>query len=375
MIDSLINIIILVLSSYLALTNVLAEKISILIEPRQSEITQATEVAEESTTSVEVSGGISEVPSDYNNRGLLPDILIKSLSYQKASVIDSTLAEPASDTSNLDLAGSIVNIYCTYLDEKYIRTVTGTGFFINKNGVILTNAHVAQFLLLEHIPSLGKPECIVRTGSSATATYEVDLLYISPAWIQKNATLINQTKPMGTGERDYALLYITNTITGDDIPKTLPYIPASTELLSIKTKGDTVTIGGYPAEGMLTGGNGFVPSQETATTTIAELYTFTADYADIFFLKGSRIGEQGVSGGPVVDSSGKAIGLISTKSNDSELGNGSLNAITLSYINRTILEETGFNLTANINGDIPYRAKIFTETIVPFLTTMLANEM
>jgi S1-C subfamily serine protease len=371
MIDSLTNIIILVLSSYLALTNVLADQISFLIEPRQTEITQKTNIAEEATTPVE----ISEVSSDYNSNSLLPDILIKNISYQKASVIESVLSDSVTTASDLNLEGSIVNIYCTYRKDKYIRTITGTGFFINSNGVILTNAHVAQFLLLEHIPKMGKSECTIRTGAVATATYNVDLLYISPAWIQKNATLISQAKPMGTGERDYALLYITSTLDDQDIPKTLAYIPPSTELLSIKTKGDSVTLGGYPAGGMVTEGDSFILTQEIATTTIAELYTFTTKYADIFFLNGSRIGEQGVSGGPVVDNTGKAIGMISTKSNDSELGNGSLNAITLSYINRTILEETGFNLTANINGDIPYRAKIFTETIVPFLTTMLANEM
>ena len=64
-------------------------------------------------------------------------------------------------------------------------------------------------------------------------------------------------------------------------------------------------------------------------------------------------------------------GMIATRGDDNIDGEGSLRAITISHINRTINEETGFSLTDNLAGNLPYRAKIFADTMTPFLLETL----
>ena len=56
-------------------------------------------------------------------------------------------------------------------------------------------------------------------------------------------------------------------------------------------------------------------------------------------------------------------------------GEGSLRAITMSHIHRTILEETGFSLERNLSGDIALRSEVFTDTLAPFLTNLLSEEL
>ena len=63
--------------------------------------------------------------------------------------------------------------------------------------------------------------------------------------------------------------------------------------------------------------------------------------------------------------------MIVTRGNDSIDGSGSLRAITLSHIERTMEEETGFDFKENLSGNLPYRAEVFANTMSPFLLTLL----
>jgi len=363
--EFLTKIIIAILSTYLSFTNFLAGEIMQFIEP----IDDTAPIIETSTPSEEETE-IPALPTDYPYQNIIPNILINNPEYQKASLIAST--ETIISTTNDPLV-AIVNIYCTFTTSKYIRTTTGTGFFVSPDGVILTNAHVAQFFLLENTDALGDTECIIRSGSPAAPKYTAELLYISPAWVQEHAQLINVTSPSGTGERDYALLYINNTIDGSPLPLTFPALKTNTDLLSRSVMGTTVTASGYPAESILANGLDTDLLPREATSTITELYTFGSNYADIFSITGSKIGEHGSSGGPIVTDYGNVIGMITTKGDDAKDGAGSLRAITLSHINRTITEETGFSFARNVSGNLPYRARIFTETMAPFLRKILED--
>ncbi len=303
----------------------------------------------------------------------IPDILLNSLRYQQANLVGSTGTQPTYTNNPLE---ALVNIFCTITTKDSLRTTTGTGFFISNQGVILTNAHVAQFLLLKNTDYLDSASCVVRTGSPAVAHYIADLLYISPAWIQEHAAAINDTLPLGTGERDYALLYISANI--DEVtplPDTFPALAITTDLLPTSIKGSTVRAAGYPATSLFTDGRTglFIPS--IASANITNLYTFSSGYADVIALSGSELGNHGASGGPVANSHNSVIGVITTRGNDATEGVGSLRAITLSHIDRTITEETGANLKTNISGNITTRANIFNEIMSPFLTSLLEQNL
>lgn len=355
--------IVFVLSSYLHFTNYLADRILAILPYEQTQETSDTAQVYSSTNQKLVT---IQSKSKYSS---IPDILLKNGEYQQASVVESIDPAKAGATA-LD---ALVNIYCSYRTGQYTKTTTGTGFFIDTSGVILTNAHVAQFLLLEGIA--GEAHCYIRTGNPATPQYEAELLYISPAWIREHADLINEAAPKGTGERDYALLYVTSGIDNKPMPANFAALPFDVAPLAREVVGTEVFATGYPAEAMLEQGIDapLVPKQ--ATTTIGDIMTFGSQLVDLFTIRGSSIGEHGSSGGPIVDSEGKAIGIISTKGDDIEFGAGSLRGITLSYIDRTIKEETGFSLQQNLGGNLPYRAELFKKTIVPFLQNTLQQEL
>lgn len=352
-----------VLTVYLAVTNQIATQVLALLgtEP-------ASPLAEEVMPAEETTALLPSLPSLYERSGL-PDILLRSREYQRAVVIDGARTEPVYTT---DPVAALVNIYCTFTTSEYIRTTTGTGFFVDPAGVIMTNAHVAQFLLLEATDALGEADCTIRTGNPATATYMAELLYLPPAWVQENASLIDAAVPVGTGERDYALLYVARHVDPQTpLPARFPSLAFDTDPLPRNSRGRTVQAVGYPA---LEGARGeLIPHH--ATTSISELYTFGSNLADVFSIRGSSVGAQGSSGGPIVTEDGRVIGMIATRGDDARDGEGSLRAITLSHIHRTISEETGFSLERNVSGNIAYRGEIFKQTLAPFLLTLLTNEL
>lgn len=359
-----IHFIAIVLTGYLSFTNFLANEISRFIPFETT--TETTEIPLDATSS----DALTTLSSLTDT---IPNILLQSPAYQQAALIGSTDTIIATTADPLE---ALVNIYCTFTTDTYIRTTTGTGFFVSPDGVILTNAHVAQFFLLENADVSGKTECVIRTGNPAAPRYTAELLYIPPSWVQSHASLIDDSNPTGTGERDYALLYVNATMSGGSLPASFPALKTDTELLPRSVTGSSVIAAGYPADSLLHNGDlntNLLPKE--ATSTITELYTFGSNYADVFSITGTAIGEHGSSGGPIIASNGNVIGMITTRGDDAADGVGSLRAITLSHINRTITEETGFSFARNVSGDLPYRAKIFTNTLAPFLTNLLAIEV
>ncbi len=352
----LTNLLVFVLEAYLALTSSLADAVTSIV-PATFETPAPTVVTLP----------LTEVPSSYET---IPTILLDRASDQGASAIS------AADTNRYaeNPLEAVVNIFCTYERDGQERATTGSGFMIDSDGIVLTNAHVAQFLLLEGL--LGESNCVVRTGSPATAAYEAELLYISPAWILENAKSFMTAVPRGTGERDYALLYLTESIDDQPLPRQFPALRIDTSELPLSSRGVAVSAAGYPAEkAFAESGADSDLSAATATTTIAELATFGSNLPDLFSVRGTPIGEQGVSGGPILNAEGTAIGLISTRGDDIRFGQGSLRALTLPYIARTYTEETTLTFTQGLGGNLPYRAKLFQDTMTPILRLILEQQL
>lgn len=354
------------LMGYLAFTNMLATQINFILGTTPEVI--------EMEEGEDVPATLSRLPSEFVQPLFIPDVLLQSTAYQQASVVSSIETDFIATTDPLE---AIVNIYCTSVTSRQIRTTTGTGFFVHPTGVIMTNAHVAQFLLLEKTGVFGNTDCVIRNGSPASARYKAELLYIPPAWVKANASLIDDRAPSGTGERDYALLFVISDMDNEPINEAVafPSLALNTDLLPRSAAEASVLAAGYPAGSLFTEGTDTELRARSAETTISELYTFDSNYADVFGMRGSIMGEQGASGGPVVANDGRVIGMITTRGDDARDGAGSLRAITISHINRTITQETGFSLSSNLSGDIPFKASVFTNTMAPFLTELLVAEI
>jgi S1-C subfamily serine protease len=362
------------LIGYLSLTNALAAGIQQILPHGIGPI--ATDIQNFRPKEPEIILNISEK----DPKGVIPKVLLEHSAFQKAAVLASSHDEEVPLESDLSLEerieAALVNIYCQYKTDSYIRTTTGTGFFINSKGIILTNAHVAQFLLLEDTRDIVKDvDCVIRSGDPATPRYKAELLYISPTWIFENSNVITEESPRGTGERDYALLYISKSTDNSPLPARFPSIAVNTDLLSRSTEQSQVLTAGYPAEALLRNGADAKLAPVVASTTVGTLYTFGSNFADIFSINESPVGEQGASGGPIVAPTQEVIGLIVTKGDEDSEGINSLRALTLSYVDRTIIEETGFSLSQNMQGDVAYRGTIFKQAMVPFLAGILQDEL
>jgi S1-C subfamily serine protease len=264
-----------------------------------------------------------------------------------------------------------VNILCTTKNSSLSPT-SGTGIIINQNGLILTNAHVAQFFLLRNLYQKDFIECVIRTGSPAYPRYHAELVYISPIWVENNKTEIKLENPIGTGEKDYAFLRITDAIDGSNLP-IFPFIPVnSREIINLN---EPVVLVSYPA-GFL-GGQSIIQNLyiASAITNIQNIFTFTKDFVDVVAVGGTVISQKGASGGAVVDKNSTLIGIISTASDGTTTSSRDLNAITLAYINRSLQGEINATLQSFLSQDLASFAKTFQETTTVNLTKILTDEI
>jgi hypothetical protein len=239
-------------------------------------------------------------------------------------------------------------------------------------GVILTNAHIAQTFLFEDFPSEDFVNCIIRTGSPARSAHKAKLLYLSPDWIEDNQDNLTVEEPTGTGEHDYAFLYIYESLTAAQLPETFPYVELDTSE-EPHALGAEFLIGAYPA-GLL-GGRTIQNDLYAATsiTKVAERYTFKETTIDLISLGGSIVAQQGSSGGAVVDERGRMIALISTSSLGGTTADRDLRAITLAHIERS-LKARNTSLDQLLEGDLNAKADAFETSAVPgLLQTLLST--
>lgn len=266
---------------------------------------------------------------------------------------------------------ALVNIICTTKSAGVLNPISASGVVIDPQGIILTNAHVAQYFLLQNYPAPGFIDCLIRTGSPARVAYTAELLFLPSSWIQDNAQKIDDERPTGNGEYDYALLRITGEINQTVPPRgAIPFLDVA---LNGPGEGSSVTVAGYPA-GFLGGATIQTELYAASTNThVGQLYTFGTQNVDLFSVGGSIVAQQGSSGGPVVRSDGNLVGLIVTSSSAPETSGRDLRALTTEYIIRDFERESGVSLASYLRLNLADQALIFNTVTAPGLTQALTN--
>ncbi|MDP3725783.1 MAG: trypsin-like peptidase domain-containing protein [bacterium] len=274
---------------------------------------------------------------------------------------------------------AVVNVFCLTKTGTIFEPITGSGVLIDERGVILTNAHVAQYLLLKDYKIKNFLDCVIRVGSPANPLYRAELLYMPPIWIEENALNVKIDKPMGTGENDFALLLITGrTAEGAVLPQTFSAIQFDTELQN-SGLNDPVLIASYPA-GFL-GGLDITKNLwiSSSVARIMKLYTFkdTEPYTqDAFSVGGTVVAQEGASGGGVFSlKSGKLIGLLATSLLEGKTDERDLRAISLRHIDERIEKYTGENLAEFLSENLKQKSTDFNSTIAPQLTKILTDTL
>lgn len=275
------------------------------------------------------------------------------------------------DELNVKTREALVNILCTSKRAGPLDPISGSGVMIDPRGVILTNAHVAQYFLLRDYPVENFLECTIRTGGPAQNRYRATLLYLSPLWIKANAKKITVSSSSSTGENDFALLLITDAInTSLPLPASFPHIPLDFSNKSLRNR-DEMLAAAYPV-GFLSGSviqRDLYPS--SAVIRPGTVYSFATSTPDIFSIGGSVIAQQGSSGGAVVNREGKLAGLIVTSTREETTGARDLNALTASHLNDSFKQHTGSEFIELLAGDPMVSAKNFQEKVAPSLRQLL----
>lgn len=282
------------------------------------------------------------------------------------SAVPAEAAKKAADPAFSDVEKATVNLYCRIKLGGRTFNSTGSGIFISDRGVILTNAHVGQYFLLNTGSGKSSSNCVVRGGSPAKDLYTASVLYISPQWLTAYAASVEEKSAgVGSGKADFALLYVTGATKGK-LPEKFPSTPiADAQSIMTLPIGEAVSISGYPAEKLSYKNIRDKLMLLTASSSITDTRSFDRPFSDILVLAPSKAGQQGVSGGPVTRTSGDVLGIVTTTGDAKEKGMRSVRAVSIVHINRVVVADTGLVFPSLYVGDLSTRARL-TESAFTF---------
>ena len=277
------------------------------------------------------------------------------------------------DELNGQTRPALVNILCTTKSGGSFRPISGSGVVVDPRGIILTNAHIGQYLLLKDYLTKDFIDCVIRTGEPARNRYRATLLYLSPDWIRENASKITEDESTGTGENDFALLLITDAANTElQLPSTFNYIPIDFSNNSLRGAKE-VLAAAYPA-GFLSGitiQKDLYPT--SSVVRVGDIYSFGDKTPDIFSIGGSVLAQAGSSGGAVVSQEGNLMGLIVTSSVGGTTDERNLNALSMSHISNSFKRHTGDDIASLFAGDVRISEKSFNENVAPTLKKLLVD--
>lgn len=303
-------------------------------------------------------------------QNIVPDILITPTSQTPTPSLAARVIQPYTyaplpfESIDTLTRGATVNILCMPKGGS-MRPTSGSGVIIDPRGVILTNAHVAQYVLLSQSSHIDL-SCTIRTGSPSTTKWIAEVLFIPTSWVEIHASEINSDRPTGTGEHDYALLRIKSDLDGSVSITEFPSLSVDTRE-NIAFQNDNVLVAGYPAEfvGGLAAQSGLYAA--TSIATVRQLLTFESGTVDLFSVGGIIEAQGGSSGGPAVNPWKRVVGIVTTTSEGATTADRDLHINTLAYINRDLQAETGSTLQEFLADDIKSKALQFNTTVAPTL--------
>ena len=321
---------------------------------------------EVSATKTTASSSVALVPK--KNKISSTPVLTVPVVPKSAPIATSTpspvpVSAAALDTSALVLRNALVNIICYASEGTALHSISGSGVFIDPKGIILTNAHIAQYFLL----AKRDVSCVIRSGSPAINSYNAALIYIPTTWLKKNASVLTQSTPNGTGEHDFALLAVTKGATTAPLPIQFPSLP----LAKVPPlPGTPIIIASYGAQ--------FLNASQIQSSlfptvvfgSVKDVFTFVRNTIDVIALGGSAAAQEGSSGGGVSDVSGELVGTITTSTIEGDTSARALSAITASYIRAEYASETGSALDLLLAEPISTSVTSFASQI-PALESIL----
>lgn len=275
-------------------------------------------------------------------------------------------------TVNENTRLALVNILCIP-EGGTLQPTSGSGVIIDSRGVILTNAHVAQYVLLAQSRRTNL-SCVIRSGAPAETLWSANVVYIPPVWIQNHAADITNESPTGTGEHDYAFLQIVPLPEAKLFPGDFPALPVDIRE-GIGFPGDPVLAASYPAEFVGPRATQFNLHPASTITSVKRLMTFDADTVDMLSLGGVPEAQSGSSGGPVVNAWGHLIGIITTTSEGATTADRELRALTLSYIDDDMRAQTGIDIPTFLSDNLDTLAIRFGKNHAAALTDLLISEI
>ena len=350
---------------FLAVTVDLGQKpVTLIVPGREQNQTNST------TTQNQISTSTTSIKKPVKTTVKKPPTVVSIPTITTIKTVPQTPIDLVTINSQTRMA--LVNILCNTKFGGPLSPISGSGVVVSSDGVILTNAHIAQFFLLKDLDGKNSVQCVIRTSSPAYATYNAELVYISPTWVSQNKSILLEAEPKGSGEHDYAFLRIIERIDGSVMPASIPFLPIN--LSEADSTGQFVLLSAYPA-GFL-GGQSIVQSlfQSSAETTIQKVFTFSKNTSDVLSIPGTIISQKGSSGGAVVNGGGELIGIITTDTDAIQTSARDLNAITTSYINRDLKAESGSTIVDILVSSTAY-AQNFNANIAPKLTEILTNAL
>lgn len=302
-----------------------------------------------------------------------PVVVTVTLPSETSTAVATATPALSSEELNTSARAALVNILCTTKRGGSFSPISGSGVFIDTRGVILTNAHIGQYFLLKEYLARDFIDCVVRSGEPARNKYRATLLYLSPPWVDQNASKLTADEATSTGENDFALLLVTESTNPEvPLPHVFPTLPVQFDDRIIQV-GNEALAAGYPA-GFLSGitiQRDLYPS--SSVVAIGNVFSFHEQTADIFSIGGSVVAQQGSSGGAVVSPTGSLIGLIVTSSKAKATGDRNLNALTMSHLERSFSADTGKSLSLFFTEDVAQNARLFNKDVAPLLKQKLVH--